>query len=76
VDLSVRVFFLQLYIRKAQAFVLVYSITDENSFLEVKNLWEQIKKVRPNILDVPCVIVENNLDEENGMSSTVSMYVS
>jgi GTPase SAR1 family protein len=50
---------------KAQAFVLVYSITDENSFLEVKNLWEQIKKVRPNILDVPCVIVGNNLDEEN-----------
>jgi GTPase SAR1 family protein len=50
---------------KAQAFVLVYSITDEHSFLEVKNLWEQIKKVRPNILDVPCVIVGNNLDEEN-----------
>jgi hypothetical protein len=43
-------------IREAQAFVLVYSITDEHSFLEVKNLWEQIKKVRPNILDVPCVI--------------------
>jgi len=55
----------QLYIRKAQAFMLVYSITDEHSFLEVKNLWEQIKKVRPNILDVPCVIVGNNLDEEN-----------
>jgi small GTP-binding protein len=55
----------QLYIRKAQAFVLVYSITDEHSFLEVKNLWLQIKKVRPNILDVPCVIVGNNLDEEN-----------
>jgi GTPase SAR1 family protein len=44
-------------------FLLV--LTDENSFLEVKNLWEQIKKVRPNILDVPCVIVGNNLDEEN-----------
>jgi hypothetical protein len=32
----------QLYISKAQAFVLVYSIKDENSFLEVKkksNFW-------------------------------------
>ena len=55
----------QLYISKAQAFVLVYSIKDENSFLEVKSLWEQIKKVRPNLLDIPCVIVGNNLDEEN-----------
>ena len=55
----------QLYIRKAQSFVLAYSITDEHSFLEVKNLWEQIKNVRPNILDVPCVILGNNLDEEN-----------
>ena len=55
----------QLYIRKAQAFVLVYSITGEHSFLEVKQLWEQTKKIRPNILDVPCVIVGNNLDEEN-----------
>ena len=55
----------ELYISNAQAFVLVYSITDENSFLEVKILWEQIKRVRPNILDIPCVIVGNNLDEEN-----------
>ena len=55
----------QLYIAKAKAFVLVYSITDEHTFREVKNLWEQIKKVRPNILDIPCVIVGNNLDNEN-----------
>ena len=55
----------KLYISKAQAFVLVYSITDENSFLEAKNLWEQIKTVSPSILDIPCVIVGNNLDEEN-----------
>lgn len=55
----------QLYISKAEAFVLVYSIKNEKSFHEVKILWEQIKMVRPNILDIPCVIVGNNLDEEN-----------
>jgi GTPase SAR1 family protein len=58
-------FSLQAQFKASQAFVLVCSITDEHSFLEVKNLWEQIKKVRPNILDVPCVIVGNNLEEEN-----------
>lgn len=55
----------QVCISNTQASVLVYSITDENSFLEGKSIWEQIKTVRPNILDIPCVIVGNNLDEEN-----------
>ena len=55
----------QVLISNTQAFVLVYSITDENSFLEGKHIWEQLKTVQPNILDIPCVIVGNNLDEEN-----------
>ena len=44
----------QVFISNTQTFVLVYSITDENSFLEGKNIWEQLKTVQPN-----------NLDEEN-----------
>lgn len=55
----------QLYLAKAQAFVLVYSIKDESSFREIQGLWDQIKKVRTNLLDIPCVIVGNNLDDEN-----------
>ena len=55
----------QVFISNTQAFVLAYSITDETAFLEGKHIWEQIKTVRPNILDIPCVIVGNNLDEEN-----------
>ncbi len=54
-----------LYISKTQEFAPVYSITDENSFLEFKYIWEQIQNVRQQIFDIPCVIVGNNLDEEN-----------
>jgi hypothetical protein len=31
----------------------------------VKQLWEQIKEVRENYQEIPCVIVGNHLDEEN-----------
>ena len=54
-----------LYISKTQEFDPDNSITDENSFLEFKHIWEQIQNVRPKILDILCVIVGNNLDEEN-----------
>lgn len=49
----------------AHGFVLVYSITNEHTFEEVKQLWEQIKEVRENYQEIPCVIVGNHLDEEN-----------
>jgi len=45
--------------------VLVYSITNERTFKEVKQLWEDIKEVRENYGDIPCVIVGNRLDQEN-----------
>jgi GTPase involved in cell partitioning and DNA repair len=40
-------------------------ITNEQTFEEVKQLWEQIKEVRENYQEIPCVIVGNHLDEEN-----------
>ena len=55
----------RLSISTAHAFVLVYSITNEETYKEVKRLWEQIKEVRSNYEDIPCVIVGNKLDQED-----------
>lgn len=55
----------QLYVSKAHGFILVYSISDGQSFEEVKQIWEQIKKSRTNLLSIPCVVVGNKLDTEN-----------
>lgn len=55
----------RLSIANAQAFVLVFSITDISTFEEVKQLWEQIKEVRTTYETIPCVIVGNKLDLEN-----------
>lgn len=55
----------RLSIANAHAFVLVYSITNEATFAEVKSLWENIKEVRDNYEEIPCVIVGNWLDTEN-----------
>lgn len=55
----------RLCIVNAHAFVLVYSITSEETFAEVKQLWEQIKEVRESYHEIPVVIVGNFLDEEH-----------
>lgn len=55
----------QIYMSQANGFVLVYSIHDKDSFDKMKSLWEQIKSLRENLLNVPVVIVGNNLDMEN-----------
>ncbi|KAK3101042.1 hypothetical protein FSP39_000506 [Pinctada imbricata] len=55
----------RLSISSAHAFVLVYSITEPNTFEEAKQLWEQIKEVRENYDVIPCVLVGNKLDLEN-----------
>ena len=55
----------RLSITTAHGFVLVYSITDHNSFLEVKQLWEQIKELRTNYQDLPCAIIGNKVDQES-----------
>ncbi|XP_076071910.1 ras-related protein Rap-1b-like [Mytilus galloprovincialis] len=55
----------QIYMSQANAFVLVYAIDDKRSFDEMKNIWEKIKQARNNVLNIPVVIVGNNLDMEN-----------
>lgn len=55
----------QIYMSQANGFVLIYSIHDKDSFEEMKSLWDKIKSMRKNILNIPVVIVGNNLDMEN-----------
>ncbi|XP_060577791.1 GTP-binding protein Di-Ras2-like [Ruditapes philippinarum] len=55
----------RLSITTAHAFILVYSVTKQDTFEEVKRLWEQIKEVRTNYEDIPCVIVGNKIDLED-----------
>ncbi|ESO83938.1 hypothetical protein LOTGIDRAFT_229516 [Lottia gigantea] len=55
----------KLSLTTAHGFVLVYSITSQESFEEMKGIWQQIKEERPNYLEIPCVIVGNKVDLEN-----------
>lgn len=52
----------RLSISTAHAFLLVYSVTDQKSFDEVRQLWDQIKEQKPNYRDLPCVIAGNKVD--------------
>lgn len=56
----------RLSISTAHAFVLVYSVEQPASFDEVKNIWEQIKEQRKDYQDIPCVIVSNKADLDDG----------
>ncbi|KAH9498924.1 GTP-binding protein Rhes [Bulinus truncatus] len=55
----------RLSITTAHAFVLVYSITQADSFEEVKKLWTQIQEERARYQELPCVIVGTMMDLEN-----------
>lgn len=55
----------QIYMSQATGFILVYSINNKQSFDEMKSIWEKIKQVRKSVLNIPVVVVGNNLDMEN-----------
>lgn len=59
-------------ISNARGFILVYSITDNSSYMEMQNLWQQIKTQRYDYSKIPCVIVGNKLDKENKRQVTFS----
>ncbi|KAJ3442452.1 ras-like protein rasb [Anaeramoeba flamelloides] len=52
------------YMRSGEAFLIVYSVTDRNSFGEVAIFHEQITRVKDSD-DVPIIIVGNKSDLEN-----------
>jgi GTPase SAR1 family protein len=65
----------QIYISKAHGFILVYSISDKNSYEEMKKLWEQIKVVRKNILNIPVVVIALQNARLANMSTSQKSYL-
>ncbi|KAK2154904.1 hypothetical protein LSH36_254g01001 [Paralvinella palmiformis] len=56
----------RLSITTAHGFLLVYSLTDLDSFRELTQIWEQIKEMRSNYDELPCVVVGNKSDDVHG----------
>ncbi|KAF5224078.1 putative GTP-binding protein [Trypanosoma cruzi] len=52
------------YLRKGEGFVLVYSITDTESFQQLKRIYAQLCRVKGD-QPVFCVVVGNKIDEVN-----------
>ncbi|XP_013771704.1 ras-related protein Rap-2a-like [Limulus polyphemus] len=52
-----------LYIKNGQGFVVVYSITNHQTFQDIKNMKEQIIRVK-NMDRVPVILVGNKVDIE------------
>jgi len=52
----------RLSIASAQAFLLVYSVSDPLSFVTIKHRFEEIKEQRADFQDIPIVVVGNKQD--------------
>ncbi|CAA9997373.1 unnamed protein product [Nesidiocoris tenuis] len=52
----------RLSIATAHAFLLVYSITSEESFNAVKRCFEEVREQRPDFQEVPIVVAGNKVD--------------
>lgn len=50
------------YMRTGQAFVLVYSITDSESFQQLKRIYAQLRRTRGDGATIACLVVGNKLD--------------
>ena len=54
----------RLSIATAHAFLLVYSISDQNSFQTVQNCIDEIRGQRPDFEELPIVLAGNKMDLE------------
>jgi len=50
------------WIKMGQGFLLVYDITSKKSFDDIQKIHERIKAMKPNLKDVPCVIIGTKCD--------------
>lgn len=52
------------YLQHGQGFVLVYSITDTETFQRVREIYAQIRRVKGPDAFIPCVLVGNKIDQD------------
>ena len=52
----------RLSISNGHGFILVFAMNCQKSFQEIQQLWEEIKELRSNYEELPCVIVGNKTD--------------
>lgn len=64
----------ELYIKNGQGFILVYSVTNQDSLKELLNLREQIIRIKENA-NVPIVLVANKSDLSDEREVTPEMGV-
>lgn len=50
------------YMKTGQGFVLVYSITDTDSFQQLKKIYAQLRRTKGEGSSIPCIVVANKLD--------------
>lgn len=50
------------YMKSGQGFVLVYSITDTDSFQQLKKVYAQLRRTKGDASSIPCIVVANKLD--------------
>lgn len=53
------------YMKTGQAFILVYSITDSESFQQLKRVYMQLKRTRGESSNITCILVGNKCDLGN-----------
>lgn len=61
----------RLSITTAHALLLVYAIEDRASFLEMQQIWEQVKEQKEAYQDLPCVVVANKSDLKDKRAVTL-----
>ena len=53
----------RLSITKGHAFILVYSVCSRQSMEELRPIWNLIKELKPDISQIPVMLVGNKCDE-------------
>lgn len=50
------------YMKRGQGFLLVYSISDQESFQQLKRIYARLQRAKDHNASIPCVVVGNKVD--------------
>lgn len=51
-----------MYIKKAHGILLIFSVIDKQSLLELCDIYKQIEDVKNNVVDIPIILCGNKID--------------